>query len=157
LNYAFAVEANHLIAEIPEFDELMRSDSSLADVNEWMYLYHEKSAAEQAANLCREAGLLEEVHPLVCLKNGMEGELFADYGFKVEKRVYLFKDLVCAFILESSDLQDANMAKLQIAEHLVASESPNSSLFFVDRELSSLMDGIAQAYGCKLSFLDLDK
>ncbi|KKK33201.1 hypothetical protein WQ57_25055 [Mesobacillus campisalis] len=157
MNSAYAVEVDPLIAEIPEFNDVLRSNPGFAGVHGLVYLFHDKAGAEQAADLCREAGLLEEVHSLVCLKNAAEGELFADYGFKSGERVYLFKDLVSAFTLEWSALDEARMAKLQIEEHLVAAGGPDSWMFFIDRQMCTLMEGIAQAYGCKALFLDLDK
>ncbi|WP_053364095.1 hypothetical protein [Bacillus sp. FJAT-27251] len=157
MNSAYAVEVAPLIAEIPEFDDVLCSHYSFAGVHGLMYLFHDKTEAEQAADLCREAGLLEEIHPLICLENAAEGELFADYGFKAGERVYLFKDLVSAFTLECSAPDEARMAKLQIEEHLAAAGGTDSSLFFTDRQMCTLMTGIARAYGCKALFLDLDK
>ena len=158
MDSAFAVESKPLITDIPEFEKLLSSDPSLIEIIDLLYIYKDEKSAASAKELLEEAELFEGLHPLIFLDNGRAGENFFDYGFKGEKGVYLFKDLLIAFYLVGDDPAQIKMATLQIEEHLVfAATHTAHELLFVEFHLSSLINGIATAYECVPRFLVLDK
>jgi hypothetical protein len=157
MNFAYGVEANPLITDIQEFAPLLSSHLKLVETLDCIYIYEDKNDAIGAMSLLKEAELFEAIHPLIVLDNGFTGDCFFDNGFKGQTRTYLYKELLTAFCL-TGDNQQLDMAKIQVDEHLVYKTSKeHSEVFFVEQQFSTLMEGIAAAYNCKLSFLDLDK
>jgi len=157
MDFAFGVEANPLISEIQEFSILLSANLKLIETVEVTYIYQDENDANTAISLLKEAELFEALHPLIVLDSGFIGECFFDYGFNGQKRTYLYKELLTAFFLSGDNLQ-LEMAKLQVDEHLVyKTNMRGNEVFFVEQQFSTLMEGIAAAYNCKLSFLNLDK
>jgi hypothetical protein len=157
MDFAYGVEANPLISEIQEFATLLSSNLKLTETIDCTYIYENKIDATNAMALLKEAELFEAIHPLIVLENGISGDCFFDNGFKGQTRTYLYKELLTAFDL-TGEKQQLEMAKIQIDEHLVYKTNiDHIEVFFVEQQFSSLVEGIAAAYNCKLSFLDLDK
>lgn len=157
MKYAFGVEANPLISDIHEFYILLSDNLNLIETVNLTSIYENEKDANTAMSLLKEAELFEELHHLIVLDSGMRGVCFFDYGFNGEKRTYLYKELLTAFSLSGDKLQ-VEMAKLQIDEHLVYKTSiRDHEVFFVEQQFSTLMEGIAAAYNCRLSFFNLDK
>lgn len=158
MELVIGVEAAALIAEIPEMQALMNSDQNLIHLSGTIYIYQNLTDAMKACDLLLEAGLYENMHPIVLVDSGRLGECFHDYGFRSGAKVFLFKDLLTAFYLEGEDPEQVEMAKAQIEEHLVFETlASRHEVLFVDQQFDSLMLGIAKAYNCIPRFLDLDK
>jgi hypothetical protein len=157
MDIAYGVEANPLITEIPEFISLLSSNLKLIEISDCTYIYEDEKDANSAISLLEEAELFVSIHPLIVVDNGFTGECFYDNGFTGQTRTYLYKELLTAFILTGEN-QQVEMAKIQVDEQLVYKTIlKHAEVFFVEPQFSTLMEGIAAAYNCKLSFLDLDK
>ncbi|MCM3586343.1 hypothetical protein M3182_11430 [Mesobacillus maritimus] len=155
---AYGVEAKPLISEIEEFEYLLSHNLSLIESVDSVYIYQTKEDAEIAQSILEEADALESIHSLVLIHNGQVVHASFDYGFAGVKWVYLYEELIAAFTLFGDDLEAIEMAKIQIEEHLVLQTALDFvEIFFVDRQFTGLMERIASAYNCKVSFLDLDK
>jgi hypothetical protein len=154
---AYALEANPIVTEISEFEQLLSADKNFREKLGEMYIYTTDEAANEAKQLLEEVELFENIHPLLVLSDGIEGENFFDFGIKSQHAVYLFREMISAFSLEGEE-QMKTMAKLQLEEHLVYQSAIDSlEIFFVERHLNSLVRGITNAYQCEARFLDLDK
>ncbi|WP_404329270.1 hypothetical protein [Mesobacillus maritimus] len=157
MDFAYGVEVNPLITDIPEFASLLSYNLKLIETLDCTYIYEDENDANSAMSLLKEAELFEALHPLIVLESGFIGDCFFDNGFKGQTRTYLYKELLTAFFLTGEN-QQLEMAKIQVDEHLVYKTSKgHSEVFFVEQQFSTLMAGIAAAYNCRLSFLDLDK
>ena len=155
---AYGVESDPLVFEIPELEQLLFTHDDFIKKKDAIYIYTTYEAAYEAKKLLEEADLFENLHPLIVLNDGKQGENFFDFGFKTQNTVFLYKEMIIAFSIDGEDFQNKEMAKLQLEEHLVYSTAINSNeVFFVESNLRSLIVGILKAYQCKASFLDLDK
>lgn len=152
------IEANPVIFEVPEFENLMCSNPKLLDIHESMYIFEAIDDANLAKELLIEADLYVDQHSLIMLQHGKKHGFFEDYGFQTHKHLYLYCDFLIAFTLNGYDKDRWQMAKLQMKEHLVFTTTINEEkVFFVDRYNDQLVLGIAKAYNCEVHFLDLDK
>ncbi|MBY0096385.1 hypothetical protein [Mesobacillus maritimus] len=157
MHFAYGVEATPLISDIQEFVPLLTSNLKLIEAVDSFYIYEDEHDAINVMSLLKEAELFETLHPLIVLDNGSTGECFFDNGFKGQTWTYLYKDILTAFLL-TGKCEQLEMAKIQVDEQLVYKTSmEGSEVFFVEKQFSTLVEGIAAAYNCKLSFLDLDK
>ncbi|KAB2338510.1 hypothetical protein F7731_02820 [Cytobacillus depressus] len=154
----YAVEANTIIEEVPEFKALIFSETNIFDSYEGIFIFETKEAASQLEILLEEAGLLESQFELILAKDGIKGETFADFGFVTEHCTYLLHDLVCSFSIKGGDKISIEMANLQLHEHLIyESYLENKPIYFIERHLKDLVKGIANAYDIEVSFFELDK
>jgi hypothetical protein len=159
LKIVYAVEASILIEEVPEFDLLLRNETSLKDTAGTIYLYESEQDRETAVFLLKEGHLLEDRHLLISLENAIMWEHFNDCGTISENgEYYLWLELVLPFTVTAGDLIQQEMALLQFEEHLAASASlACGRVYFIGVHLKELASGIARAYDIEVSFLDLDK
>lgn len=150
----FAIEANPIITELPEFEQLLQSEASPQLVHGNLYIYGQQEMAEAASALLTEADLHEDTHQLIKVE-GSAGADFYDYGFNICTDTYLYSNDLLAFrITDGSDTQ-IEMALIQLEEHLVYTSSED--IYFTINHYTDLILGIVKAYEVKVKFLDLDK
>jgi hypothetical protein len=150
----FAIEANPIIKELPEFEQLLRTEAPPQLVHGTLYIYGQLAMAEAASALLAEADLHEDTHQLIKVE-GSAGADFYDYGFHIGTDTYLYTNDLSAFtITDGSDTQ-IEMALFQLEEHLVYTSSED--IYFTINHYTDLVLGIVKAYEVKVEFLDLDK
>ncbi|WP_336989516.1 hypothetical protein [Bacillus infantis] len=155
----YAAEASSLIGELPEFDLLLRNETSLKDTAGTLYLFESEQDRETAVFLLKEGHLFEDRHLLIYLEDAIMGEHFDDCGTISENgEYYLWMELVRPFAITAGEPAQREMALLQFEEHLAASSSLTCGrVYFIGVHLEELALGIARAYDIEVSFLDLDK
>ncbi|MBS4191283.1 hypothetical protein KHA94_13925 [Bacillus sp. FJAT-49705] len=154
----FAVEANNIIEEVPEFMELLVKETKVFDFHDLTFMFETYAEASHAEELLREADLLENHFELLLVDNGEKGETFFDFGIETPNRTYLLKDLLCSFSIIGGDYDSIRMAVLQVDEHLIyKTVHEKETVYFVESHLIELVKGIADAYDIKVSFFELDK
>jgi hypothetical protein len=83
--------------------------------------------------------------------------VFSDYGFiSRAERHYLYDHLVSIFCFTkpSAAHSEQQQALLQMQEHLIADFHLEDARYYaVDQHMSELMDRIAKAYHCSISFI----
>lgn len=148
------LEANPIISELPEFEQLLLSTAPPLLVHENIYIYEVQQNADAASELLSEADLHEATHQLIKTA-GTVGEDFFDYGFHADIDTFLYADDLSAFRFTGGSDVQTEMALIQLEEHLVfASEE---GIYFTLRHYTDLVLGIVKAYEVKVEFLDLDK
>lgn len=153
------IEASSFITDIPGFLPIFISATNPHHIHETLYVYEYGEKAEEAADFLREAELLQDIHSLLKIDQGIRGEDFFDYGFSAGSIAYLYKDYLSAFKINGeSDIQ-TEMALLQLEEHLTfTSISGNKQrIYFANSQFDELIKGIVKAYRVEVEFLDLDK
>ncbi|WP_079509738.1 hypothetical protein [Mesobacillus jeotgali] len=154
MNFVIGTEANPILSELPDFQEVLFAVAPPLVVYENIYLYGEQRTADEAIGLLQEADLLEGTHLLIKTA-GCAGEDFYDYGFQLEGDTYLFAGELCAFILFEDSKIQTEMALIQLEEHLVF--KADEGTYFAAKHYTELILGIVKAYEVKVEFLDLDK
>lgn len=149
------IEAKPFISELPDFKQFLQSVAPPILVQSNLFIYMPGSIAEEAAELLRDAELMEEIHPLIKIADGKPGEDFFDYGFFSEGASFLYIDQLLAFNINGTDNNQIEMALLQIHEHLTFKAA--GEIFFIAEHYKELIKGIVRAYDVKVEFLDLDK
>jgi hypothetical protein len=99
----------------------------------------------------------EEIKLLLLPPDSLLYDEFADYGFTSRmERHYLYDHLISLFCFgdTSHSLTEPEQAILQIKEHLIAQfPCNNNKLYYaIDRQLDELIERIAHAYHCSVSF-----
>ena len=154
----YAVEANTIIEEVPEFKELLRLDTELVDYIDSSFVYESAHAADEAEQLLREADLYENRFKLVHIEQCTKGETFEDFAIVTSTNSYLIMECICAFTIIGGTKEAVQMAILQLEEHLICVSFHNSSaIYVVEHHLKDLVKGIAKAYDIEVSFFELDK
>ncbi|MFC5532162.1 hypothetical protein [Cohnella yongneupensis] len=85
------------------------------------------------------------------LRDIAKSPIFADYAIEARSgNVYFDLSLTAAFALKATKPEaETAPALLQLEEHLIGTLSgPNGQLHLIDRQLTSLADRVARAYGC---------
>ncbi|WNS74288.1 hypothetical protein RRV45_15365 [Bacillus sp. DTU_2020_1000418_1_SI_GHA_SEK_038] len=158
MNIVYAVEANSIIEEVPEFKALVLSDTNIIDFFESIYIYESESDAVESKNLLLEAELFENQFELILTSHGVPGETFTDFGFITSTRTFLLKEMVCVFSICVGAKEEIEMALFQLEEHLIfKTVNEEADIFFVEKHLKELVKGIANAYDIEVSFFELDK
>ena len=160
MKHFLGIEADPIIEDVPSLVQLLAELPGYAGIHEQIYLYAGNEGAEEAVFLLAEAGLLVDRHELYQFSSGHMEELFWDYGFQLDKDVYIFKEMVEAFALEAPSREAEEMARIQLSEHLVFTshqEDRATPVHFIDKELVELATRISSAYGCRALFFNLDK
>ncbi|HAQ06291.1 MAG TPA: hypothetical protein DCR24_01665 [Bacillus bacterium] len=153
------IEASPFIAEIPDFLAIFTSVANPHQVHNNLFIFDYGVHAEDAATFLKEADLLQEIHYLLKLDQGMKGNDFFDYGFFTDSSVYLYKDFLSSFkICGGSDMQ-IEAALMQLEEHLTFTgiKENNQHVYFANSQFDELIKGIVKAYEVEIEFLDLDK
>jgi hypothetical protein len=150
----FAIEANSIIKELPEFEQLLQSEAPPQLVHGNLYIYDQQQIAEAASALLAKADLLEDAHQLIKVE-GSAGADFYDYGFHISTDTYLYTNALSAFTITDGSEAQIEMALIQLEEHLVYTSSKD--IYFTINHYTDLVLGIVKAYEVKVEFLDLDK
>lgn len=150
----FAIEANPIMKELPEFEQLLQSETSPQRVHGNIYIYSQQQMAEAASSLLAEADLHEDTHQLVKIE-GVAGADFYDYGFLAGTDTYLYINDLSAFTFTGGSDTQIKMALIQLEEHLVFTSA--EGINFTINHYTDLVLGIVKAYEVKVEFLDLDK
>ncbi|MBT2693450.1 hypothetical protein [Bacillus sp. ISL-55] len=148
------VEANPIISDLTDFEELLLSAAPPLLVHKNIYIYSEQKVADIASSFLAEADLHEETHQLI-KTSGTVGEEFYDYGFHSGVDFFLFSNDLSAFRLTGCSEVQTEMALLQLEEHLVFTTV--EGIYFTIDHYTDLVLGIVKAYGVKVALLDLDK
>ncbi|MDF2671016.1 MAG: hypothetical protein K0R67_3322 [Paenibacillus sp.] len=100
----------------------------------------------------------EEIDLILLPEQATLHSTFEDYGFESRSgHRYLYQHLTNLFSIESSADQPGDLAQalLQMEEHLIASyQTPITVCYAVDQTFKPLIQGIAQAYRCSLSWVE---
>ncbi|WP_210365924.1 hypothetical protein [Bacillus sp. REN3] len=154
-----AIEASHIINELPDFLEVFVSVTNPHQQHENLFIFPAGTEADNASYFLEEAGMLAGIHTLVKVSQGQEGADFYDTGFIVGSAIYLFKDLLTAFKFKNGNKMQIEMSLLQMEEHLSFTAFGNNgqSIHFAHAHYEKLITGIAKAYEVGVEFLDLDK
>jgi hypothetical protein len=155
LNKTIGIEAKPFISELPDFLQFLQSVAPPLLVQGNLFIYSSGNLANEAADLLHDAELLEEIHPLIRIDEGVPGADFFDYGFYADGASYMYIDQLSAFKISGSDNKQIEMALLQIDEHLTFRAA--GEIFFIAEHYRELIMGIVRAYKVKVEFLDLDK
>lgn len=154
----YAVEANNIIEDIPEFKAFILHNTKVFDYIESIFIYESKNEALESEVILNEAGLFENQFELVLSDNGIQGETFHDFGLLTQTSTYLLKELICAFSIIGGDEAAIQMAKIQFQEHLIFETTDEGmAVYFTEKHLKELINGIANAYDIQVSFFELDK
>ncbi|MBY0122398.1 hypothetical protein [Bacillus sp. S/N-304-OC-R1] len=154
----YAVEANNIIEDVPEFKALILSETKVFDCIESLFIYKLDNEAEQTELLLNEAGLFENRFELIYTNQGIKGENFNDFGLVTNTNTYLLKELICVFAIVGGEETAIQMAKFQLQEHVIYETSyDDREVFFTEHHLKDLINGIANAYDIQVSFFELDK
>lgn len=150
----FAIEADPIIKELPEFEQLLLSEAPPQLVHGNIYIYGQQQMAEAALALLTEADLHVDTHQLIKVE-GSSGADFYDYGFHTGTDTYLYTNDLSAFRITNGSNTQIKMALIQLEEHLVYTSS--EGIYFTINHYTDLILGIVKAYEVKVEFLDLDK
>ena len=158
MNIFYAVEANNIIEEVPEFKALILCNTNVFESFEAIFIYKSEMDAEESKSLLLEAGLFENQFELILTANGVIGETFTDFGFLTKNHSFLLKEMVCGFLISRGEKEAIQMALFQLEEHLIfKTENEEDAFYFVEQHLKELVEGIANAYDIEVSFFELDK
>ena len=149
------IEANPFISELPDFLQILLSVAPPLLVQGNLFIYSSGNLADEAAEMLHDAELLEEIHPLIKIAEGIPEADFFDYGFYADGASFIYIDQLSAFKISGSDNKQIEMALLQIDEHLTFKAA--GEIFFTAKHYKELIMGIVRAYKVKVEFLDLDK
>lgn len=155
MNKIKGIEASPFISELPDFLQFLQSVAPPLLVQGNLFIYSSGNLADEAAELLHDAELLEEIHPLIKIAEGIPRDDFFDYGFCADGTSFLYIDQLSAFKVSGSDKNQIEMALLQIDEHLTFEAA--GEIFFIAEHYKELIMGIVRAYNVKVEFLDLDK
>jgi hypothetical protein len=135
-----------------------RLSVELTDYDHELFIVDNENEATLIQKSLISENKLEELHLLIALEHPAKRPLFSDYGFVTETQSYLLAELVCAFSILNGLTEDIEMAKFQIEEHLIATETWNQqTIYYVDNNQKELIQRFSAAYNIEVSFLDLDK
>jgi hypothetical protein len=154
MHFLIGTEANPLLLELPDFQQVLLAVAPPLLVYENIYIYDEQRTADEAIGLLQEADLLEGTHRLIKTA-GRNGEDFYDYGFHLGGEAYLFAGELCAFRLFEGSNTETEAALIQLEEHLVFKAAEGT--YFAAKHYAELIMGIVKVYEVKVEFLDLDK
>lgn len=153
------IEASPFITDIPGFLPIFISATNPHHIHESLFVYESGEEADEAADFLKEADLLQEIHSLLKIDQGIKSQGFFDYGFSADSSAYLYKDYLSAFKINGgADLQ-TEMALLQLEEHLTYTSiyENKQRIYFANSQFNELIKGIVKAYRVEVEFLDLDK
>jgi hypothetical protein len=153
------IETKPVLMELLDFKEFLISITQPLQVHGNLFIYLHKKNAVEASELLREAELLEEIHSLIKIEHGIQGEDFFDYGFNAGDCTFLYIELLSPFLLTGESTVQLEMCLLQLEEHLAFTtfRENDESVYFVNSHYNDLIKGIVRAYELKVTFLDLDK
>ncbi|MEH7345522.1 hypothetical protein V7122_16835 [Bacillus sp. JJ1532] len=158
MNIFYAVEANIIMEEVPNFKAIILSDTNVFDFIETIFIYESEKDAVESKILLLEAGLFENQFELIQLTPGVIGDTFTDFGFITNSHTFLLKEMVCGFSICGGANEAIQMALFQLEEHLIFNtENEKAAIYFVEHHLKDLVKGIANAYDIEVSFFELDK
>jgi hypothetical protein len=142
---------SQIIEDISKNVKILDRDSDL-------FIVVRKEEFQWLKNYLIAKNIWEESYLLIEIENPTLTDLFSDYGFKTSNgKYFLYQDLVAAFTITSGESQSKMMALYQIEEHLIAQESNDLTIYFIDVQQIDLIHKYAYAYDMKVSFFDLDK
>ena len=147
-------------AKVPiNLEWFQRLSVELTDHDHEIFIFDNEEEASLIKQSLINVDKFEEEHLLIALEHPpTKMPIFSDYGFVTETQSYLLAEIVCTFSILSGLTEDIEMAKLQIEEHLIASETWNQqTIYYVDNNQKELIQGFSTAYNIEVSFLDLDK
>ncbi|MGA9226931.1 MAG: hypothetical protein WB217_11370, partial [Mesobacillus sp.] len=90
MNKTIGIEAKPIISELPDFLQFLQSVAPPLHVHGNLFIYSSGNLANEAADLLHDAELLEEIHPLIRIVEGLPGADFFDYGFYADGASYIY-------------------------------------------------------------------
>lgn len=153
------IEAKPILMELLDFKEFIISFTQPIHIHGDVFIYLLMENAMEASQLLGEAELLEEIHSLLKIEHGIQGEDFFDYGFIAGECTFLYSDMLSPFKLSGGTTAQLEICLLQLEEHLAytAIREGDERVYFANSHYIDLIKGIVRAYELKVAFLDLDK
>lgn len=156
----YGVEMTKPKGQLPGFiAQIVKKTAEIAkiyDRDQNLLIIENEQQAVDLESFFQSKGVLGETFTLYHLEDPTEYPTFTDYGFiSVSGQAYLFEDMTIPFEITSGNDKQVKMATLQIEEHLIGIESGLKQIYFIDKQLKELIEGIAAAYKIHVSFVSI--